>query len=353
MIFGIVMDSKTNHNGNIRISQNDIPSACKEENVLCQNENDTSLCNDEKDAALCNDEKVNGADRGNVMEKCEGGMGMKGNEGGKAMEKSMKSRDNGIKNNDNEMGRRDALVIIPMYKEKENAAAIIEAVLGLEHGFDVLVIDDNSPDGTADIVRGKIAEHPGRVHLVERPGKLGLGTAYITGFKWALERGYDYVFEMDADFSHNPNDLPALYAECAEKGADVAIGSRYLTGVNVVNWPMGRVLMSYFASKYVQMVTGLKIKDTTAGFACYRADVLRTMELDKIRFKGYAFQIEMKFTAVKCGFDVREVPIVFVNRVLGVSKMSSGIFGEALFGVMKLKLGSFRRKYPQKGSVRV
>ena len=242
----------------------------------------------------------------------------------------------------------DSLVIIPMYNEKENAVAIIEAVLALPHAFDVLVVDDNSPDGTAAIVKGKIGEHPGRVHIIERSGKLGLGTAYITGFKWALEHGYDFVFEMDADFSHNPADLMALYKECGENGSDVAVGSRYVTGVNVVNWPMGRVLMSYFASKYVRVVTGLDIHDTTAGFACYRADVLRTMELDKIRFKGYAFQIEMKFTAVKCGFKLTEVPIVFVNRVLGTSKMSSGIFGEALFGVLKLKLDSFTRRYPQK-----
>ena len=244
--------------------------------------------------------------------------------------------------------RRDSLVIIPMYNERENAAAIIEAVLDLPHEFDVLVIDDNSPDGTAAIVKGKMQEHPGRVHMIQRAGKLGLGTAYITGFKWALEHGYEYVFEMDADFSHNPADLLRLLKACKEEGADVAIGSRYVTGVNVVNWPMGRVLMSYFASKYVQAVTGLDIKDTTAGFACYRAKVLRTMELDKIRFKGYAFQIEMKFTAVQCGFKVVEVPIIFVNRVLGTSKMSSGIFGEALFGVMKLKLESFTRKYPRK-----
>ncbi len=249
----------------------------------------------------------------------------------------------------NEPGtRRDSLVIIPMYNERENAAAIIDAVLSLTHSFDILVIDDNSPDGTAGIVREKMAERVGRVFLIERPGKLGLGTAYIEGFKWALAHGYDYVFEMDADFSHNPKDLEALYKECAEGGSDVAIGSRYVTGVNVVNWPMGRVLMSYFASKYVQFVTGLDIKDTTAGFACYRSDVLRTMELDKIRFKGYAFQIEMKFTAVKCGFKVTEVPIIFVNRVLGTSKMSSGIFGEALFGVIKLKLDSITRKYPKK-----
>lgn len=248
-------------------------------------------------------------------------------------------------------GHRDSLVIIPMYNEKENAAAIIEAVLALPHRFDVLVVDDNSPDGTADIVRGKIAEHPGRVHIIEREGKLGLGTAYITGFKYALDNGYDYIFEMDADFSHNPQDLLKLYEACSTGGYDVAVGSRYVTGVNVVNWPMGRVLMSYFASKYVRMVTGLHIHDTTAGFCCYRAEVLRTMELDKIRFKGYAFQIEMKFTATKCGFKVGEVPIIFVNRVLGTSKMSSGIFGEALFGVMRLKFGSWGRKYPLKGSL--
>lgn len=237
-----------------------------------------------------------------------------------------------------------------MYNERENAAAIIEAVLALPHSFDVLVIDDNSPDGTAAIVKGKIAEHPGRVHILERKGKLGLGTAYIAGFKRSIEMGYDFIFEMDADFSHNPNDLIPLYEACAKGGADMAIGSRYITGVNVVNWPMGRVLMSYFASKYVRFVTGLDIHDTTAGFACYRREVLETMELDKIRFKGYAFQIEMKFTASKCGFKLVEVPIVFVNRVLGTSKMNSGIFGEALFGVMKLKLSSLTRKYPQKGT---
>lgn len=246
----------------------------------------------------------------------------------------------------------DVLVIIPTYNEIENITAILETVMKYPDGFDVLVIDDNSPDGTAEAVKKMMEKFPNRIFLEQRKGKLGLGTAYIHGFKWALKKDYGYVIEMDADFSHNPDDLTRLYHACKDDCADVAIGSRYISGVNVVNWPMGRVLMSYFASKYVQMVTGLKIKDTTAGFACYRADVLRTMELDKIRFKGYAFQIEMKFTAVKCGFDVREVPIVFVNRVLGVSKMSSGIFGEALFGVMKLKLGSFRRKYPQKGSVR-
>ena len=242
--------------------------------------------------------------------------------------------------------QRDSLVIIPMYNEKENAANIIEAVLGQPHAFDVLVIDDNSPDGTAAIVKQKMEEYPGRVHLIERSGKLGLGTAYIAGFKWGLGHHYDYIFEMDADFSHNPDDLPALYRECAENGSDVAIGSRYVTGVNVVNWPMGRVLMSYFASKYVRFITGMNVADTTAGFACYRSEVLRTMELDKIRFKGYAFQIEMKFTALKCGFRLTEVPIVFVNRVLGTSKMSSGSFGEALFGVIRLKTGSWWRKYP-------
>lgn len=253
-----------------------------------------------------------------------------------------------VHTSENAGNRRDSLVIIPMYNEKENAAAIIDAALALPHPFDVLVIDDNSPDGTAAIVKEKIAERPGRVHIVERTGKLGLGTAYITGFKWALDHGYDYIFEMDADFSHNPDDLMRLRKACAEEGADVAVGSRYVTGVNVVNWPMGRVLMSYFASKYVRLITGLKVQDTTAGFACYRRCVLETMELDKIRFKGYAFQIEMKFTAAKCGFKVVEVPIIFVNRVLGTSKMSSGIFGEALFGVIKLKIDSWSRKYPQK-----
>ena len=242
--------------------------------------------------------------------------------------------------------RRDAAVIIPMYNERENAAAIIDAVLALEHPFDVLVIDDNSPDGTPDIVRRKIEEYPGRVHLVERKGKLGLGTAYIAGFKWCLEHGYDYICEMDADFSHNPLDLLKLYKATAVDGADVAIGSRYVTGVNVVNWPMGRVLMSYYASKYVRFITRMPVHDTTAGFVCYRRRVLETLPLDEIKFKGYAFQIEMKFTAYKYGFRVVEVPIVFVNRVLGTSKMSSGIFGEAVFGVIRLKWNSLFRKYP-------
>ncbi len=241
--------------------------------------------------------------------------------------------------------RRDTVVIIPMYNERENAAAIIDAVLELPHQFDILVIDDNSPDGTAAIVKEKIAENPGRVHIIERAGKLGLGTAYITGFKWALGQGYDYICEMDADFSHNPADLMKLYQATAVDGADVAVGSRYVTGVNVVNWPMGRVLMSYYASKYVRLVTRMKVHDTTAGFVCYRRRVLEAIPLDKIKFKGYAFQIEMKFTAYKYGFRIAEVPIIFVNRVLGTSKMSGGIFGEAVFGVIRLKWNSFFKNY--------
>ena len=245
----------------------------------------------------------------------------------------------------------DKLVIIPTYNEKENIQAIINAVMELPLDFHVLIIDDGSPDGTAAIVKDlKKNIFDGRLHLIERAGKLGLGTAYITGFKWAIEHKYDYIFEMDADFSHNPNDLLKLYDACANQGADVAIGSRYVTGVNVVNWPMGRVLMSYFASKYVRTVLGMKIHDTTAGFKCYRREVLETIELDKIRFKGYAFQIEMKFTAYKCGFTLQEVPIIFINRVLGTSKMSGGIFSEALLGVIRLKLNSLTRKYPKKNA---
>ena len=241
----------------------------------------------------------------------------------------------------------DALIIIPTYNEKENIERMIRTLLALEHLFDVLVVDDGSPDGTAAIVKGLMGLFPGRVHMVEREGKLGLGTAYIAGFKWALERGYGYVFEMDADFSHDPNDVPRLYEACAKNGYDLAVGSRYVTGVNVVNWPMGRVLMSYYASKYVRFVTRIPVHDTTAGFCCYRRQVLETMELDKIRFKGYAFQIEMKFTAYKCGFRICEVPVIFVNRILGTSKMSGGIFSEALFGVIRLKIGSWFRKFPK------
>ncbi len=241
------------------------------------------------------------------------------------------------------------LVIIPTYNEKENIEAIITAVMELPIEYHVLVIDDGSPDGTAAIVKELMANtYAGKLHLVERSGKLGLGTAYIAGFKWAIEHQYDYIFEMDADFSHNPQDLLKLYDACANQGADVAIGSRYVSGVNVVNWPMGRVLMSYFASKYVRLVLGIDIHDTTAGFVCYRREVLETIELDKIRFKGYAFQIEMKYTAHKCGFKIQEVPIIFVNRVLGTSKMSGGIFSEALLGVVKLRISSWTRKYPKK-----
>jgi dolichol-phosphate mannosyltransferase len=246
----------------------------------------------------------------------------------------------------------DSVVIIPTYNEKENIENIIRAVFGLNKAFDILVIDDGSPDGTAAIVKKLQEEFPGRLFIIERSGKLGLGTAYICGFKWAVAHKYDYIFEMDADFSHNPQDLPRLYAACAEEGADVAVGSRYCNGVNVVNWPLGRVLMSYFASAYVRFVTGIKVHDTTAGFKCYRRETLETIELDKIHFKGYAFQIEMKFTAGKCGFKITEVPIVFVNRVFGTSKMNTSIFGEALFGVLKLKWWSFFRKYPKKASAK-
>ena len=237
------------------------------------------------------------------------------------------------------MVKSDSIVIIPTYNEKENIEKIIRAVFGLEKAFHILIIDDGSPDGTAQIVKGLMQqEFADRLFLVERSGKLGLGTAYICGFKWALERDYEYIFEMDADFSHDPNDLPRLYAAVTTEGGDVSVGSRYVTGVNVVNWPMGRVLMSYFASKYVRLVTGIPIHDTTAGFVCYKRKVLETINLDAIRFKGYAFQIEMKFTAYTLGFNVKEVSVIFVNRRAGTSKMSGGIFSEALFGVIKLKL---------------
>lgn len=239
------------------------------------------------------------------------------------------------------------LVIIPTYNEKENIENIIRAVFSQPVSFDVLIIEDGSPDGTAAIVKTLQKEFVDRLFMVERKGKLGLGTAYIAGFHWALERDYQYVFEMDADFSHNPNDLIKLYKACSEEGADVAIGSRYITGVNVVNWPISRVLMSYFASKYVRFVLGVKIADTTAGFKCYRREVLETIQLDRIRFKGYAFQVEMKFTAYKCGFKLKEVPIIFINRELGTSKMSGGIFGEAFLGVIQLKLQSWSRNYPK------
>ena len=237
----------------------------------------------------------------------------------------------------------DSLVIIPTYNEKENIRAIVKAVTELEKPFDVLVIDDGSPDGTADIVKEMMeGEKKGRLFLVQRQGKLGLGTAYICGFKWALEHDYEYIFEMDAVFSHNPLDLPKLYAACHDEGYDVSIGSRYITGVNVVNWPIGRVLMSYYASQYVRTVLGIRIHDTTAGFVCYRRKVLQTIDLDAIRFKGYAFQIEMKYSSLCLGFKVKEVPVIFVNRELGTSKMSGGIFSEALFGVVKLRMSKIK-----------
>ena len=246
------------------------------------------------------------------------------------------------------MNESDSIVIIPTYNEKENIEKITRAVFALPKCFHILVIDDGSPDGTATIVKNlQKSGFSDRLFLLERSGKLGLGTAYIAGFKWALARHYEFVFEMDADFSHNPNDLPRLYAACKEEGNDLAIGSRYISGVNVVNWPIGRVLMSYFASRYVQFVTGFRVHDTTAGFVCYRRKVLETIPLDAIRFKGYAFQIEMKYTAHKIGFKIKEVTVVFVNRREGSSKMSGGIFGEAFFGVMRLRLDGWFRKYPK------
>ena len=238
----------------------------------------------------------------------------------------------------------NSLVIIPTYNEKENIEKIILKVISLKKDFDILIIEDNSPDGTADIVKKLQIDHP-QLHMIERQGKLGLGTAYITGFKWALEQGYEYIFEMDADFSHNPDDLLKLHAACSEEGADMAIGSRYVSGVNVVNWPMGRVLMSYFASKYVSFVTRMNINDATAGFVCYNRKVLEKIDLDSIKFKGYAFQIEMKFTTWKFGFKIKEVPIIFTDRTEGTSKMSGGIFNEAFWGVITMKLSSWFKSY--------
>lgn len=229
------------------------------------------------------------------------------------------------------------LVIIPTYNEKENAEKIIRAVFALEGAFHILVIDDGSPDGTAAIVKKLQTEFPNRLFLIERKGKLGLGTAYITGFKWALERDYDYICEMDADFSHNPDDLPRLVEAC-EKGAGLAVGSRYSNGVSVVNWPIGRILISYFASVYVRTVLGVKIFDSTAGFVCYSRKTLETIDLDRVEMKGYGFQIEMKYSAVQLGFHLEEVPVIFINRKEGTSKMSGGIFGEAFWGVIKLRL---------------
>ena len=229
------------------------------------------------------------------------------------------------------------IVIIPTYNEKENIEAITRKVFSLPGDFQILIIDDGSPDGTATIVKGLQTEFPDRLHLLERSGKQGLGTAYLTGFKWSLDHGYDYIFEMDADFSHNPDDLLRLYAACSEQGADLAVGSRYCHGVSVVDWPMSRIIMSYYASAYVRGVLGMKVFDTTAGFVCYTRKVLETIDLDAVQMKGYGFQIEMKYTAYRLGFKISEVPIIFTNRQLGTSKMSSGIFGEAFWGVIKLR----------------
>ncbi len=239
----------------------------------------------------------------------------------------------------------DSLVIIPTYNEIENIEKMIEKVFSISD-YHILVIDDNSPDGTAKAIKELQKKYKDRLYLEERSGKLGLGTAYIKGFHWAIDHNYQYIFEMDADFSHNPKDLLRLKKAC-ENGADLAIGSRYKSGVNVVNWPMGRVLMSYFASKYVKIVTGLPIHDTTAGFKCYKKKVLETVNLDKVKFKGYAFQIEMKFTAWKIGFNLQEIPIIFTDRKEGQSKMSGGIFTEAVMGVIRLKILSWFKKYPK------
>jgi len=241
----------------------------------------------------------------------------------------------------------DSLVIIPTYNERENVRQIIDTVFSLGKKFDVLIVDDSSPDGTGEIVRElQQRDFGGRtLHLMERKGKMGLGTAYIAGFKFAIENEYDYIFEMDADFSHNPRDLERLYNACAMEGSDMAIGSRYVSGVNVVNWPMGRVIMSYFASIYVRFITGMPVNDTTAGFVCFKRHVLEAIDLDKVKFVGYAFQIEMKFLAMKFGFKIREIPIIFTDRTRGKSKMSTSIFKEAFFGVIQMKVDSFFKKY--------
>lgn len=239
----------------------------------------------------------------------------------------------------------DSIVIIPTYNEKENIALMIDKVMSLKKDFHLLIIDDNSPDGTAKIVKEKQEQYPEKLHLEERTGKLGLGTAYIHGFRWALRKQYEYIFEMDCDFSHNPEDLLRLYKACAVVGHDMAVGSRYVTGVNVVNWPMSRVMLSYFASHYVRLITGMPINDTTAGFKCYHRSVLETIELDKVRFMGYAFQIEMKFLTWKYGFNITEVPIIFTDRTRGESKMSGGIIKEAVLGVMQIKLNSLFRNF--------
>ncbi len=240
------------------------------------------------------------------------------------------------------------IVIIPTYNEKENVEKIIRKVLGLYEDFSILIIDDGSPDGTAAIVKGLQNEFPQRLHLIERPGKLGLGTAYLTGFKWCCEHGYDYIFEMDADFSHNPEDLARLLAACREEGADIAVGSRYCNGISVINWPIGRVLLSYFASVFVRTVLGVKVYDSTSGFICYRQELLETMDLDRVRMKGYGFQIEMKYSALRLGFTLKEVPIIFVDRKEGTSKMSGSIFGEAFWGVLALRWRRIRPRSRQR-----
>ncbi|MCB0487620.1 MAG: polyprenol monophosphomannose synthase [Cyclobacteriaceae bacterium] len=244
----------------------------------------------------------------------------------------------------------NAIVIIPTYNEKENIALIIETVFGLPKDFDILIVDDNSPDGTADIVKNlqdNFNQFETRLHLLQRNGKLGLGTAYIEGFKYAIDKGYQFVLEMDADFSHDPKDLVNLYLECSEREYDLCVGSRYITGVNVVNWPIGRVLLSYFASSYVRFVTRMPIRDATAGFVCYSKKVLETIPLDKVKFIGYAFQIEMKFLTWKYGFKIKEIPIIFTERVRGQSKLSAGIFKEAFFGVIQMTISSWFKEYPR------
>ena len=240
------------------------------------------------------------------------------------------------------------IVIIPTYNEKENVEKIVRKVLGLYEDFSILIIDDGSPDGTAAIVKGLQNEFPERLHLIERPGKLGLGTAYLTGFKWCCEHGYDYIFEMDADFSHNPEDLARLLAACREEGADIAVGSRYCNGISVINWPIGRVLLSYFASVFVRTVLGVKVYDSTSGFICYRRELLETMDLDRVRMKGYGFQIEMKYSALRLGFTLKEVPIIFVDRKEGTSKMSGSILGEAFWGVLALRWRRIRPRSRQR-----
>ncbi len=240
----------------------------------------------------------------------------------------------------------DSVVIIPTYNEKENIEKIIRKVFSLEKEFDILIVEDNSPDGTADIVKVLMKEFPDRLFIEERKGKLGLGTAYIHGFKWSLNKGYEYIFEMDADFSHNPDDLERLYAACHDEGFDLSVGSRYIKGINVVNWPIGRILMSYGASVYVRFITGISVRDTTAGFVCYHRKVLERINLDNIRFIGYAFQIEMKYTAWKLGFKLKEVSVIFTDRTEGVSKMSSGIFKEAFLGVISMRVKNVKKIHP-------